>query len=70
MMDNTSSSQDIIANLNASVESLMAEMHLIRLSSIEEWSADFLEKLEIELHKKAGKLADLISAIKFPGGVK
>ena len=64
-MDNTSSSQDIIANLNASVESLMAEMHLIRLSSIDEWSADSFEKLEIELHKKAAKLADLISAIKF-----
>ena len=63
-MDNTSSSDTIISNLNYSVESLLCELEKIRSSAINLRDADALEKLEIDLHAKAIKLADLISAIK------
>jgi len=63
-MDNTSSSEDIISNLNAGVEALLEEIQLIRLSPVDVCYADTLEKLERELHQKTAQLADLISALK------
>jgi hypothetical protein len=63
-MDNTSSSDAIISNLNATVESLMTEFQQIALSTKTIPDADILEKLEIELHAKAIKLADHMSAMK------
>jgi hypothetical protein len=63
-MDNTSSSKDIISNLNADVESLLEEIQQIRLSPVSTCNAETLEKLEREIHQKTAKLADLISGIK------
>lgn len=63
-MDNTSSSGAIISNLKATVESLIAEFQEIESSNQPIQDADSLEKLEIELHAKATKLADLMSAMK------
>lgn len=63
-MDNTSSSKDIISNLNADVESLMEEIQQIRLSPVSSCNAQTLEKWEREIHQKTAKLADLISGIK------
>jgi hypothetical protein len=63
-MDNTSSSGAIISNSNATVESLIAEFQQIQSSTQVIPDADSLEKLEIELHAKAVKMADLMSAMK------
>jgi hypothetical protein len=63
-MDNTSSSDAIISNLNATVESLIAEFQQIASSTQTIPDADSLEKLEIKLHAKAVKLADHMSAMK------
>ena len=63
-MDNTSSSSAIISNLNATVESLIAEFQQMALSTQTIPDADALEKLEIELYAKAVKLADHMSAMK------
>lgn len=66
-MDNISSSDTIISNLKSSVETLIHEFEQIKLSSVNIQDADSLEKLEINLHAKATKLADLIAAIKLQG---
>lgn len=63
-MDNTSSSGAIISNLKVTVESLIAEFQQIQSSTQTIMDANSLEKLEIELHAKATKLADLMSAMK------
>jgi len=63
-MDNTSSSETIISNLNSTVESLILELEQIKSSSVNFHDADALERLEIDLHAKATKIADLLSAIK------
>jgi hypothetical protein len=60
----TPSSIAIIPDLSTSVESLISEIQHINRSSIDINDANSLEKLEIELHAKALKLADLISAMK------
>lgn len=63
-MDNTPSSDTIISNLKATVESLIAKFQYITLSTQAIDGADTFEKLEIELHAKAIELADFISGIK------
>jgi hypothetical protein len=60
----TSSSSEIISNLSASVESLIKEFQYLSLSTAEIRDADSIEKFEIDVHAKATKLADLISAMK------
>jgi hypothetical protein len=60
-----SSSDTIISNLNARVETLLAEIQEIQGSPLNGHNdAESLEKWEIELHAKTAKLADLMSAIK------
>src|SRR3990167_9554438 len=63
-MDNISSSDTIISNLKSSVESIIFELEQIKSSSITIRDAEALKKLEIDIHTKATKLADLIAAIK------
>ena len=60
----TPSSSQIISNLPGSVESLFKEFQLLQSSAIDIHDADSLEKFEMELHARATKLADIISAIK------
>ena len=60
----TSSSSEIISNLSASVESLIKEFQYLPSSSIDIRDADSIEKFEIDVHAKATKLADIISAMK------
>lgn len=60
----TPSSNKIISNLNGSVESILKELQLLQLSTIDIRDADSFEKLEIELHAKTTKLADTLSAMK------
>ena len=60
----TPSSSEIISNLKATVESLITEFQQIQLSIQMIRDADSLERLEIELHAKSTKLADLMSAMK------
>ena len=59
----TSSSGDIITNLQAAVESLKAELQIISVST-NIHDANSLEIFEKEIHKKATLLADIMSAIK------
>src|ERR1700721_1249539 len=60
----TSSSTEIISNLKTAVESIIVEFQQIQLSTADIRDATAFEKLEIDLHEKATKLADLTSAIK------
>ena|SRR5206468_12647346 len=60
----TSSSTEIISNLTASVESLFKEFQQITLSATDLHDANSLEQLEIALHEKATKLADITAAVK------
>lgn len=60
----TPSSSQIISNLNGSVESILKELQLLQLSTIDIRDADSLEKLEIEIHAKTTRLADTLSAMK------
>jgi hypothetical protein len=60
----TPSSSEIISNLDGSVESIFKELQLLQSSAIDIRDADSLEKLEIEIHARATKLADIISAMK------
>jgi hypothetical protein len=50
--------------LNSTVESLFSELEQIKSSSVNLHQADALERLEVDLHAKTIKIADLISAIK------
>jgi hypothetical protein len=63
-MDNTNSSNHIISNLKASVESLILEIQQINSNPINIYDADALEKFELEIQLKTVQLADSISAIK------
>ena len=63
-MDNTFSSDNIIPNLKATVESLISEIQQINAAPMDIRDADALEKLEIDMHAKMARLADSISAIK------
>jgi hypothetical protein len=60
----TSSSTEIISNLKTAVESIIVEFQQIQLSTADIRDATAFEKLEIDLHEKATKLADLTSAMK------
>ena len=60
----TPSSTEIISDLTISVESLIKEFQQITLSNLDIRDANSLEELEMELHKKAIRLADFISAMK------
>ena len=63
-MDNKSSSEVIIANLKSSIESIFEELKQIQLSPKKINNSDSFEKLEMDIHAKATKLADLLSAVK------
>ena len=60
----TPSSNKIISNLQGSVESLFKEIQILQSSATDIHDADSLGAVEIALHKRATKLADIISAIK------
>lgn len=63
-MDNTFSSNTIISNLKATVESFMLEIQEISAIPVNLTDADALEAFEMEVHAKAAKLADSITAVK------
>ena len=63
-MDNTLSSDRIISNLKANVETLISEIQQINFNTIDISNADALEAFEKDIHAKTTKLADTISAIK------
>ena len=60
----TPSSNKIISNLQGSVESLLKEIQILQSSATDIHDANSLEAVEIALHKRTTKLADIISAIK------
>lgn len=60
----TSSSTQTISNLAASVESIFKEFQLIKSSPAKIHDANSLEQLEVALHEKATKLADMTAAVK------
>lgn len=60
----TFSSNEIISDLTGSVEYLIKHFQQIISFNLNIKDADSLEKLEIDLHAKATKLADMISALK------
>ncbi len=60
----TSSSAEIISNLNATVEYLISDLQQIKSKPIDLRDADAVERLEKELHEKTTLVADLISAMK------
>jgi hypothetical protein len=60
----TPSSSEIISNFPASVESIIKEFQNLQSSVIDIGDADSIEKLEIAIHSKATKLADVLSAMK------
>ncbi len=63
-MDNTFSSNPIIADLKTEVERLITELQLLNSSFVDVRDADEFEALEKENHANAIRLADLLSAIK------
>jgi hypothetical protein len=63
-MDNTTSSNRIISNLKATVESLISEIQQINANPLDIHHADALEQLEMVVQVKMAQLADLISGIK------
>ena len=56
----TPGSAEIISNLSAAVESIIIEFQQIKLSTADTGDVNSLEKLEIELHEKSTRLADLV----------
>ena len=63
-MENTLSSDDIISNLKASVESLMAEIQKISTTFINFTDANEFKEFEKTMHEKTTQLANFIKAIK------
>jgi hypothetical protein len=59
----TPSSSEIISNLNSSVESIVKELQLIELFTTKTFDANSFERLEIALHEKMSKLADMMAAV-------
>lgn len=59
----TFSSDNIITNLQAAVETLQAELHIISTSVVIN-DADSFEAFEKEIYKKTTMLADIVSAMK------
>jgi len=63
-MENTLSNDNIISNLKASVESLIAEIQKINANFIKFTDADKVEAFEKSMHEKTTQLADFITALK------
>lgn len=53
-----------LSDLNAAVETLLAELQQIKATAVALRDADALKKFEQEMHAKTTRLADLLSAIK------
>ena len=63
-MENTLSSDDIISNLKASIESLMAEIQKISTTFINFTDANKFKEFQKTLHEKTTQLANLIRDLK------
>jgi uncharacterized membrane protein YgaE (UPF0421/DUF939 family) len=63
-MENTLSSDDIISNLKASIESLMAEIQKISTTFTNFTDANKFKEFEKTLHEKTTQLANCIRALK------
>ncbi len=63
-MENTLSSDDIISNLKASIESLIAEIQKISTTSIKFTDANKFKEFQKTLHEKTTQLANFIRALK------